>query len=78
MTERTGFITPVPAALKIDLIVAVLVGNVRSISYFEGQYRIEVETNALRRWWKRRDRLHRRRDTAAARRARAEEVADHV
>lgn len=47
---------PMPWALRIDLIMAILSGNYRSISFFSGIYRFEVEPNAVRRWRKRRDR----------------------
>ncbi|UVG34417.1 hypothetical protein SEA_GAZEBO_48 [Microbacterium phage Gazebo] len=47
---------PMPWALKLDLIMAILGGEYRSISYFSGVYRFEVEPNAVKRWRKRRDR----------------------
>lgn len=47
---------PMPWALKVDLIMAILKGEYRSISYFSDVYRFEVEPNAVKRWRKRRDR----------------------
>lgn len=47
---------PMPWALKLDLIMAILSGHYRSISYSSDAYRFEVEPNAVRRWRKRRDR----------------------
>ena len=47
---------PMPWALKLDLIMAILSGRYRSISYFSDVYRFEVEPNSVRRWRKRRDR----------------------
>lgn len=47
---------PMPWALKVDLIMAILSGKYRSISYYGGLYRFEVESTAVRRWRLRRDR----------------------
>lgn len=44
----------VPWALRIDLIMVALRGNVDQISYLSGMYRIEAPSAQLQRWRKRR------------------------
>lgn len=58
---------PMPWALKLDLIMAILGGEYRSISYSSGVYRFEVEPNGVRRWRRRRDRLAAKRSREANR-----------
>lgn len=48
---------PMPWALKLDLIMAILSSSYRSISYYDGLYRFELESNTTRRWRRHRDRL---------------------
>jgi len=46
----------IPWALRLDLIMVVLRGNIDQISYFSGVYRIEAPSAQVQRWRRRRDR----------------------
>lgn len=50
-----------PWALRLDLIIVVLRGQVDTMSYCDGMYRFDIPSSAAARWRRRNDRLKVRR-----------------